>query len=499
MVVTLSQIYKGNRYLLRKAETSYFYKKYIKSIDYIKRYARLSYLINGHYANYDLEDLIKKISYRVFSPVEISNPIDNRILWIDYWGWEKRGLTTQYIDALIANGKKIMFVLTDDSDINSANNNLEKIRRDSENKLIILNKNDEIFKIMQDLLEEIKLFSPSKLFLHIAPWDIEALLITNSIKGIPKYNINLTDHAFWVGASFIDYNIEFRNYGATVSLEKRGLKPENLILLPYYPIINDNHEFQGFPCEFDNNDVIIFTGGSSYKYKGKNDIFCRMLETLLEIDKRVKILIAGFSHDSYIEDRIAKLQNKDRVHIIGVRNDIDKVFDKCDIYLGSYPFGGGLMSCYAASFSKPILAYTDPDDIGNHLEGLLNIFEDSYRTTETLDEFRNYAQRLITDPLYRKSEGEKICRSAMTKEKFNEILGSILRVNRSPLVFSSMDINYDEFRDQNLVRENSDIKRFFSFLFHLFSLRVFFLFPQFIFMIPYFIMEKIFQKFKSYC
>ena len=36
---------------------------------------------------------------------------------------------------------------------------------------------------------------------------------------------------------------------------------------------------------------------------------------------------------------------------------IDAVFENCDIYLGTYPICGGLMSQYAAMHAKPILAY----------------------------------------------------------------------------------------------------------------------------------------------
>lgn len=50
-----------------------------------------------------------------------------------------------------------------------------------------------------------------------------------------------------------------------------------------------------------------------------------------------------------------------RVFLLGSRRDIHAVFRACDIYMGTYPIGGGLMSQYAAVNGKPILAYASEE------------------------------------------------------------------------------------------------------------------------------------------
>ena len=154
------------------------------------------------------------------------------------------------------------------------------------------------------------------------PWDVVSLLISYSIQGVIKYNINLTDHAFWLGASFIDYNFEFRAYGKTVSLEKRHLKQEQLLYLPYYPILPKNKiEFQGFPIEA-KDKIVIFTGGAFYKMFGNNDLFFKILDELLDLSENAVVLVAGIGDKYTMNEKLAHLRNRHRIMLIGNRRDI---------------------------------------------------------------------------------------------------------------------------------------------------------------------------------
>ena len=54
---------------------------------------------------------------------------------------------------------------------------------------------------------------------------------------------------FWLGAKAIDYVLEFRQFGVSVSQQRRGIISQQQLLVPFYPII-DNNPFQGFPKEF---------------------------------------------------------------------------------------------------------------------------------------------------------------------------------------------------------------------------------------------------------
>jgi hypothetical protein len=111
--------------------------------------------------------------------------------------------------------------------------------------------------VASQIASDIKSFSPRNILLHLAPWDVVSLMAIANISGATKFNINLTDHAYWLGATFIDYNIEFRGYGEVLSLQKRGLKQSQLIRLPYYPIASKYTTFQGFP-ELPSDSVNFF-------------------------------------------------------------------------------------------------------------------------------------------------------------------------------------------------------------------------------------------------
>lgn len=493
MNITLGQIKKGYNYLYKRALTFYKKAEYYKSIENIKKCAHLAYKFNWIYSDPKLESLIHDIVKLNLTNINIQEPRSKNVVWIDHWGYEKRGLTTQYLNALLKKGFKILFILTDKSNQDQANLNISKILKTDGCKVIVLESglNNNLFKCIENISCEIYRFKPSKLFLHIAPWSIEALILADNINGIVKYNVNLTDHAFWLGVSFVNYNIEFRDYGYTISIEKRGFNKNQLIKLPYYPIFNNENPFEGFPFEIKKDDIIIFTGGSPYKYKGKDGIFFKLMDILLSIDCKVKILIAGFDKDSYIENGISNLKEKDRIFIIGSRKDIDKVFENIDIYLGSYPFGGGLMSCYAAILQKPILAYADKNDLGNQIESLVNIFGNSFKTTTSFEEFKEYATKLIKDDIFRRNEGLNLHATSMTEKKFNDILEIILNNNNSPLSLLKIRIDYKDFINLNLRRESLEPLRIIYFLYYLFRYKVFLFFPQIITFLPSIILKII--------
>lgn len=464
--------------LYDKAYINFNKKHYFKSLKDISKCAKLAYKFNWIYYDKNLENLLKKNGTKLLKKTHISEQKEENIIWIDSWGLEKRGLTTQYLNAFTSLNKNIFFILINLESFNLNNQNIKLLLSNPNNKILHINPDKEKLNIkLDEILSQIKNFNPSSLFLHITPWATEALILTNAIEGITKYNINLTDHAFWLGKDFVDYNIEFRDYGATVSTEKRGFKKDQLLKIPYYPIINDINPFEGFRFKKDNDEILILTGGSSYKYKGKNGFFFKMADKILSLNNKAKLLIAGFDQDNYIENEISKLDNKNRIYIIGNRKDIDKVFEKCDIYLGSYPFTGGLMSCYAALFSKPIIAYADPSDKNNHLESIINIFTNSFKTCETLKDVLEYSELLLNDTVYRNLEGEKLNKATMSETKFIKILQETLNNHLSKLKFSDEIIDYDEFTTYNFEREMENKNDLIYFLFRLLKFRDFISFP----------------------
>ena len=242
----------------------------------------------------------------------IQNPDENRIVLVDSFCMDNRGLTQQYLRAMIRKDAEILYVCTSDT-MDRGEDILREI--DACPKAQVLHfdgsTTDPIVKA-DEAARKICQFAPAHIFFHVAPWDVAALLICSAVSGAFKYNINLTDHAYWMGASLFDYNIEFRPYGMTVSLEKRGLKPEQLLTQPIYPIAPLGHSFRGFP-EMPENAIKVFTGGALYKMLGKNDFFFRLMEKLLSVLPNVYILVAGFSQEPLFDEKCSKIKGNEHI------------------------------------------------------------------------------------------------------------------------------------------------------------------------------------------
>ena len=289
---------------------------YHKAIKYAEAASKWAYGLNLFYTDAILEGVVREVAKKRVREIVIDRPHEDRCVLIDSFCIDNRGLTQQYLRAMMNNGMKIMVVYTDK--YGSIGRDIkEELEGYKDAEVLTFNSKTELFEEVNETVKTIGRFSPAHIFLHLTPWDTIALMACSSIKGANIYNINLTDHAYWMGASFIDYNIEFRPYGYTVSLEKRGLKEEQLLSLAYYPIDPVSAEFEGFP-PLPKDSVTVFTGGALYKMLGKNDIFFRIMERILAISPKVYILVAGINDVELFEEKVSTRRNEDRIILIGV-------------------------------------------------------------------------------------------------------------------------------------------------------------------------------------
>ena len=63
-----------------------------------------------------------------------------------------------------------------------------------------------------------------------------------------------------VGKSITDKLITFRQFGANVSANYRGIDVRRIFNIPPYPILNYKHKFKGFPIS-SKDYVVGFSGG----------------------------------------------------------------------------------------------------------------------------------------------------------------------------------------------------------------------------------------------
>lgn len=436
-----------------KIKSSINKRNYNLALKHIVFAAQWMYDFNLIYSDPHIDKTISDIACLKLNVKTIDTHSDDKVVLIDNFGLDNRGLTQQYLRALIADNRQILYILHNPSPIENSEIIRELKEYDKATiKIYKTSKNDYI-TTAQNIINDIAKFGSKDIFIHIAPWDVTTLLAISALKGATVYNINLTDHAFWLGSTLIDYNLEFRGYGERLSIEKRGLKKSQLIKIPYYPIRSKYTPFAGFP-HLPDDAVKIFCGGAEYKMLGKDGIFFKLMDAILDCSKNIHILVAGISKTSTFGNLIQRMRNYDRVHLIGIRKDIDEVFAHSDIYLSSYPFMGGLMTQYAAQHRLPILAYAEPGEV-NTCDMMVNHLDHPVKMRRSLDEFRAYAKKLADDPLFRKKEGEACHNAMITRQQFDQMISQILSDKTTNIYFVPEQPDYNSIEDFYLDVENN--------------------------------------------
>ena len=181
-----------------------------------------------------------------------------------------------------------------------------------------------------------------------------------------------------------------------------------------------------------------------------------MVIFILNVSPRVYILVAGFKPDKRFDDKIVKIKGRERVLQIGVRMDIDEVFENIDIYLGTYPMTGGLMTQYAAKHAKPVIAYHDEGDVMNAIEEVVNYYQQEFHSFTAIDAMAAYAEKLIGDEDFRLSQGKLLQEGIMNEERFNQEFYKIITSHQSSFIWQKDQIDYESFFERYLDLENTN-------------------------------------------
>lgn len=456
--------------------------------------ATWQYNFNTDYSTDSIDLLVSRLRKHYIADYDVTDKQDNSIVMLDSFAWDNRGLTQQYVRALRTLGYRLLFICTD-SELNMQQDTRKELADYENSKAIWLDKSQTIQERLEIIRQEVLAFHPSKMFLHFAPWDFLPIMSADACTNVTVYNINLTDHAFWPGVTFIDYEFEFRPFGMTIDAEKRGFKKEQLLNLPYYPIISSGASFNGFPS-LPKDAVIILTGGSYYKMFGEHGAFFNILDTLLGISDKVHVLIAGDGDRKIMTSYLNNIKHSQRVHLLGNRHDISEVFKHCDIYLNTYPSGGGLMVQYAAYHEKPILFFSNKNNNSHFIMEVVSPTGHDTNDFYDLRLLREYAEKLVSDVAYRQSEGLK-CKLQLQDEKtFTDTLRDYLYKGQSVCnsQWSIDKIAYDSIVKCAIDQEKSCNFPYLNYLCGLYRMQAFVVFPRCIPLVLSFAMFKIARK-----
>jgi len=432
-----------------KAYRSFEEGNFKQTLYWIGKCSEVGCQFNLMYEDPGIEELYVSLSHSLNRPVESFTPDPGKIVFYDEF-CISYVLSLQWVEALAATGKDILYITT--REIRPDKLKSDILSRVSEYKNIqirVISEKDDI-DTGKALFNAIVAFRPAQLILQMRVNSPANLMLSALPKEILRYNINLDDQTLWYGTHGIDYILEFRPFGASVSLQKRGFRKDRLLMVPFYPA-DDKNRFQGFPPECTADKVVIFSGGDFYKTLDESRMYWKLVADILHRWDNVVFVFASKSipeGDKVIKDFVASQRLDGRFIHITFRPDIYQVFAHCDIYMGTCPTSGSLMSQLAAINKKPILQYYAPGTPDDETEQAI-CWNDSFKISfDNEADFIKEAERLIATPSYRESQGQRLYNAMIKPDQFNAIVAKTLETNQSQFPITEENIDYDSLDDR---------------------------------------------------
>jgi len=458
MSISLNYVRKDFKKLKSLVSQEINAKHYTEALDLISCASELAYSLNFIFSDDELEKDLKDISERLLRKPTFT-PMEGRWVFYDCIGFDNKGLTQQYITALESWGVEFLYILETTAGVNQPKNILEQLKNYDKATLYIQEDGLSYLSKLSTLKKVIDNYKPEKAFLHLAPWSSLSVVLWNSYKNkIDRYFINLTDHAFWIGKNSFDYCIEFREYGYQISRDYRNISDKKLLMQEYYPIVKDS-KFLGFPNQIENKKI-IFSGGTFYKILGFDNIFFKVLKSIVEKNKDAVILFASNGHSTKLEEFIKKNSLEEQIILLGYRSDINEVMKHCDIYLNTFPVGGGLMLQYALlnkkipiSFGSKKLNSVNPETWNSNIKFDITFYD--------IDNLSNEVYKILNDENYRNKHESMLEDILIQPEEFNQSLNDIILKENTYILKNNMLINDLEMKTNlYLENENKYVKRY---------------------------------------
>lgn len=413
-----------NIFVLKSLARDYMRKNRVDlAIEAIIHWANATYLYNQIYTDDDIEGYLAQLEETIPAEKITGKTDDKLVLFYDSFGLDTRGLAQIYLEAIDALGYRILYVT-----VPSAKYKIPILKKifDKNGAILVyeafeLDKSDSL-DTYKKLSEIISKYKPSRAFLYIYPYDVPGILAFMHQAGkMVRYQINLTDHAFWLGRNAFDYCLEFRDFGASVSANYRKISAEKLVYMPYCPIFDTSLSFDGFPFSKQEGDFVIFSGGNLYKTMlGKDTTYYKIVEYCLKYPQ-VKFWYAGFGDDTELKKLMEKYPG--RVFYTRERKDLLAVMKNVNMYLNTYPLPGGLMYQYAAKAGRAPFTLALDDSSYGLLKGDKNM---EFITTDIKELFK-CIDRFITVSEYRNRLEQDLEKTVPTRGEFLARMRKLLK------------------------------------------------------------------------
>ena len=402
--------------------------------------ASIYYDYNQIYSDATLEDSLLKIRDAVLVAKEYT-PDKTCVFFYDGFGFDLRGWAVSYVRSITKLGYYLIYACPAKmkgkiphilSEMNAQNSTVIYFD-DSSAYVERANELDSIFKK----------YTPGTAFFYTTPSDVSAAIAFSNNPSTTRIQIDLTDHAFWIGVNAFDLILECREMGASLAHYHRGVELKNIIKIDCAPYINNEGCNESLPFDI-HKYKYVFTGGSLYKTLGDQKLlYYKTVAHILDKFPDIKFLYAGSGDSSEIEK--LKKQFPNRVYLIAERPDFFNIIKNCILYLNSYPMFGGLMMRYAALASKVPITLKHGNDSDRLLinQDKLGIEFDNYE--DYIDEI----DLLLSDTSYRGEKEKRLRGSVYDEELFTSELGKIVKEHKSSYEFGEIrELDTTEFRNE---------------------------------------------------
>lgn len=423
------------------------YNKALASISFMGEYL---YQYNQYYTEDNLEMLLCDISDKLKFKWNRANFEDSSdtILFYDGFGLDIRGVALMYLNALGLNGYKVIYVT------NQLNQNTIPTIKGMCNKFgiemrfIDFGNYEAWAKQLSGVFEQIR---PKAAFFYTTPYDVSGMVAFHMYQGLSdRFLIDLTDHAFWLGKSAVDFFLGSRNMSAALQYYHRGIKKEQMIKLGVNLLVEEYDDHSGLPFDPLNTEY-IFSGGSLYKTLGDcENKFYKIVDHVLDNHKNLRFLYAGTGDKSEMNKIINKYP--DRAFLIDERKDFYYLIQHCLLYLNTYPMFGGMMMKYCGLAGKlPITLRHNNDS-----DGLLLHQAECRIEYESYEDLISDVDRLIDDSDYRKEREKLMTDSVITEERFKNNVKGVIEKHKTDYEHEFIDIDTSTFRKEYYERFNCE-------------------------------------------
>lgn len=441
---------------------------YCEALETIDTFALVAEKINDIFRSDILEDTLKYIGENVIGKVTIdySKHSSKKIVFYDQVG-TTICLALQYLRALKSLDYEVFYIFERKSFQIDA-----QLKKEVEDICVKTSyyEGDYSISTAKSIQESIVEFGAPKLIVQSPCFGALGSSIFYSLMGIEIYRIVPGDQHFYIGVDCMDHFLEYRDFGINVAVHRRKIPINKIHYLPYYPIVESNIPFQGFP-ESVKGKLLIGAAAREEKFHGSNWFFDKSKYILEKYDNVVILFIGGKSEK--VLDFVEKNSLQNRFFVLGYRRDFVECMKHIDVFFDSYPWGSALTSMTAAYFSKPIISYHEKKYSLESLNGWLKRKDGKAISYSDDSQLCNYLEKIIKDKQFRSEEGGFVKQSLPSVSFFTKGLQTILEKNVFVCEFESL--NLDVLRDRsamylNLQREFSPtiIKRLFQ-RFHRFN------------------------------